>query len=752
MSTLAPVGTRRRGLAGFAVLALLASGAACRRGDAHVEALPPEDEVWIAQDAFGRGEARTVEARPQLLSEPIAAGGRIAFDDQRVTHVFSPVTGKVTRVIAQPGQLVKKGAPLAAIASPDVGSAFADEAKGRADLIAAEHDLKRQTALFAEKAASSRDFENAEDNYRKARAEHQRALQRLRLLREGRIDAVTQEYLLPSQIDGRVVARTVNPGMEVQGQFSGGTAVELFTIGSTEVVWLFADVSEAELPELREGAAVAVRVLAYPDQVFHGKVEWISATLDPALRTARIRCSLPNPGELLKPEMFASVRIERPTVPRLAVSRDAIVRIGDQSFVYVAGGTRPDGRQVFKRRHVQIPNRDGPPRKTTQAGSEVFVPAGSQEPDGVPVLAGLAEGEQVLIDAGRRRPRGADDALLSREQLALGKISTVLAEERDVPDAVTLGGRLTFDDLRVSHVFSPVNGRIVQLLAAPGQRLKKGEPLAHILSPDLGSAFADELKARADLTVAEHELKRQREMYAVRASSQKDFQMAEDNYARAKAEYDRAEQKTRLLRAGARAGANQQFVLRSPIDGDVIARAANPGLEVQGAYAGGGNLLELFTVGSIGDLWLISDVYEADLPYVRTGAAVDLSVSAWPGRTFHGTVDWVSDTLDPVLRTAKVRCVLGNAEGLLRPEMYGVVRITAPTRHAVTVPRDAVLRLGDETDVFVQGEPDKDGNVPFYRRQVIANEQLPGDAVPVLYGLRAGERVAAAGSIFLVGN
>src|ERR1700737_1800996 len=446
MSTLAPVGTRRRGLAGFAVLALLASGAACRRGDAHVEALPPEDEVWIAQDAFGRGEARTGEARPQLLSEPIAAGGRIACDDQRVTHVFSPVTGKVTRVIAQPGQLVKKGAPLAAIASPDVGSAFADEAKGRADLIAAEHDLKRQTALFAEKAASSRDFENAEDNYRKARAEHQRALQRLRLLREGRIDAVTQEYLLPSQIDGRVVARTVNPGMEGQGQFSGGTAVELFTIGSTEGVWLFADVSEAELPELREGAAVAVRVLAYPDQVFHGKVEWISATLDPALRTARIRCSLPNPGELLKPEMFASVRIERPTVPRLAVSCDAIVRIGDQSFVYVAGGTRPDGRQVFKRRHVQIPNRDGPPRKTTQAGSEVFVPAGSQEPDGVPVLAGLAEGEQVLIDAGRRRPRGADDALLSREQLALGQISTVLAEERDVPDAVTLGGRVPLAD------------------------------------------------------------------------------------------------------------------------------------------------------------------------------------------------------------------------------------------------------------------------------------------------------------------
>jgi cobalt-zinc-cadmium efflux system membrane fusion protein len=273
-----------------------------------------------------------------------------------------------------------------------------------------------------------------------------------------------------------------------------------------------------------------------------------------------------------------------------------------------------------------------------------------------------------------------------------------------------------------------------------------------LVSPDLGSAFSDELKAKADLIQAEHEVKRQRELYAVRASAQKDLEQAEGNFAKARAEYQRAQQKTRLLQQGQSDSVSQEFVLRSPIDGEVIARSANPGVEVQGAYSGSGNVVELFTIGSIEDLWLMGDVYETDLPYVKRGAEVDLTVSIYPGRTFLGRVDWISDTVDPVLRTAKVRCVLKNQKGLLRPEMYEVVNVAAPPRHALTIPRDALLRLGDETDVFVEMPQDKDGRIPFRRKRVIANEQFPGKTVPVLAGLQPGERVAASGSIFLIGN
>jgi membrane fusion protein, heavy metal efflux system len=726
--------------------------AACHRGGKR-EAAPPEDEKWIAPAVFDRGEAKVVEAKRQLIASPIAAGGRIAFDDLHVSRVFSPVTGRVTRVIAQLGQQVGKGSPLLGITSPDVGSAVADEVKARADLVAAQHEFDRQQKIFAANAGPRRDLEAAEDNFRKAKAEEERALQRLRFLQAGKMDAVTQEYTLVSPIDGRVIARNVNPGLEVQGQFSGGTpSGELFTVGDTDQVWLFADVAEGHLPEVRPGATVKVRVLAYPDRVFEGRVEWISPTLDPALRTVRIRCALPNFEGLLKPEMYASVLIDRPAVLTVAVPREAVQRINDHDFVYAAAGTRPDGKLIFKRRLVATPGYAAWRERRARPPSEVFLPLDAREPEVVAVRGGLSEDEKVLVDLGQPRSHGPEEVVLTDSQFAAGKVATVVAEEREVADAVTVGGRLTFDDLRVTHVFPPLSGRITQVLAAPGQHVRKGAPLAIILSPDLGSAFSDEQKAKADLIAAEHEVNRQREMRAVNASSERDLQVAEDNYNRSKAEYARAVEKTRLLRQGALNGVTQEFMLRSPIEGDVIARNANPGLQVQGQYSAGSTVQELFTVGSIDDLWLLGDIYESDLPLVKQGAKVELRVAAYPGRVFGGRVDWISDTVDPVLRTVKVRCVLKNEDNLLRPEMYGVVTIAAPARRAVTVPREALLRLGDETAVFVEAPRTADGRVPFRRRAVLADEQVPGDVVPVLAGLQTGERVAARGSIFLVGN
>ena len=734
---------------------LLVALSACSSRAKQVEG-PPAGQVWIGRDSFDRGDSKLMEARKQTIPQAITTGGRIAFDDLRVSHVFSPVTGRVTKLLAQPGQRVRKGTPLATIVSPDVGSAFADEAKARADLTAAGHDLDRQKQLFEAEAGSGRDYETSQGNYARARAEHERALQRLRLLRAGSLDAITQEFTLQSQLDGRVIARMVSPGMEVQGQFSGGTAPELFTIGSIDSVWLVADLAAADLPLVAPGAQVTAQVLAYPGKPFRGRVEWVSTTLDPALRTARIRCTLPNPDGLLKPEMFATVVIERPAVEKLAVPRSAIVRISDQSFVYVLTGERPDGKRVFQQRHVQVPAQDTAPRRSGQPRTELSLALGQPAPELVEILSGLSEGEQVLADESRPRADDPGESTLTAAQLRSGIVATAVAGERTLDDVITVGGRLTFDDQRVSHVFPPVSGRITRLLAAPGQRVKKGDPLAVLQSPDLGSAFADELKARADLTAAGHEVKRQRELAALHASSRKELEVAEDNYARAQAEQARASQKTRLFRQAAGGALSQEYVLRSPIEGEVIARLANPGAEVAGAYSGSGNVPELFTIGSIDQLWLLGDVYEADLPYIKPGAEVILKLPHEPGRTFRGKVDFISDTLDPVQRTARVRCVLQNQAGargpLLRPEMYQVVTISTPQRSALAVPRDSLLRVGDGTYVYVAGAPDKDGAVAFRRRAVVANEQLPGDTVPILAGLRAGERVAAEGSIFLVGN
>jgi cobalt-zinc-cadmium efflux system membrane fusion protein len=705
-----------------------------RRADTASEQ-PPLDEVWLSKDQIKKADIRVVTAAETDIPQSVSAAGHIAFNDLHVTHVFSPVTGRVTRVLAQAGQKVRKGSPLLALASPDVGQAFSDLVKAQADLAANEADYKRQGRLYAARATSQRDFEVTEDNFRTATAEYQRAQKRASMLRSGGVDVVTQEYTLKSYIEGEVIARMVNPGVEVQGQYSGGSAAELFTIGDIKDVWVYADVSDMDVPRVKLGADADIRVVAYPGRVFHGKVDWISSVVDPALRTARVRCSVSNDTEELKPEMLATVSIIQSPRTLLTVPRNAVVRINESTFVFVADGTRSDGRFIFKRRLVRVADAQGPL---------------------IPIIEGIKAGERVVAEGSISKEQPNDEVWPTQKQLDEAHITVAKVKEQDVRNAVTVGGRLTFDDLRVSHIFSPVSGRVTRVLAELGQRVPKGAPLLAISSPDVGGFVADVMKAQAALVAAEHEYQRQKDLYSyaapVHAGTLKDLEAAEDNWRKAKAELDRAREKTQLLKAGDVDNVTQEYILRSPIAGEVIARNVAPGLEIQGQYALQGNVVELFTVGATDKLWIIGDVYEIDRPHVNEGDEVVLTVGAYPDKLFRGTVDWVADVLDPTLHTAKVRCIVDNSEHLLRPEMYESLKISVPGKNVLAIPRQALMRVGDDTVVFVAtGQHRANGTVVFKRRQVVANEAVEGDVIPILSGLSPGEVLAVEHSVLLLG-
>jgi cobalt-zinc-cadmium efflux system membrane fusion protein len=720
----------------LAVTPFAFSLAGCRAHGAEDEVdQPPSDEVWLSQAQIQKADVRVVTTAEADVPQSIPAGGRVAFNDLHVTHVFSPVTGRVTRVLAQPGQRVKKGSPLLALASPDVGQAFSDLVKAQADLAASEADYHRQARLYEARAAAQRDYETAEDTFRTARAEYQRAQKRATMLRSGGVDAVTQEYTLKSYIEGEIIARMINPGVEVQGQYSGGTVAELFTIGDIKDVWVYADIADMDVPQVKLGAVAEIRVVAYPGRVFHGKVDWISSVVDPGLRTARVRCSVSNDSEELKPEMLATVSIARAPRRLLTVPPEAVVRINESTFAFVADGTRPDGRTIFKRRQVRV----------------------AEAQDGrVAILEGIQAGERVVSEGSISREQPNDEAWPTARQLHEARITIATLREQDVRNAVSIGGRLAFDDLRVSHIFSPVNGRVTRVLARTGQHVIKGTPLLAISSPDVGGFVADVMKAQAALGAAEHEYERQKDLYSyaapVHAGTLKDLETAEDNWRKAKAELDRARQKTQLLKAGDVDSVTQEYVLRSPIAGEVIARMANPGLEVQGQYSSGGNVVELFTIGATDQLWVLGDVYEMDRPRVNEGDDVELTVGAYPGMVFRGIVDWVSDVLDPTLHTAKVRCIIKNPDRLLKPEMYEALKISVPGTHVLAIPRLALMRAGGETVVFVAtGQHRPDGAVVFKRRTVVANDRIDGDLLPVLSGLKPGEAVAVDHSVLLLG-
>jgi len=336
-------------------LALAVVGQGCHK-QAAAEPTGPQPgpgEVWLSQQQVLDAKIEVKPVTDQDVDDTILTSGRVALDDLRSAHIFSPVTGRVVKIAAQLGQHVKKGDALATIESPDIGNAVSDVHKAEADLIAAQHDYQRKKDLFEQKAGSAADLEAAEDGYRKAKAEIERARQKQALLRVGNADAVTQTYTLTSPIDGEVLLRNINPGIEVQGQYSGGTTQELFTVGEIDKVWVIADLYEMDIARVHVGTPADVSVVTYKGKVFKGQVDWVSGMLDPATRTAKVRCTFENPDKLLRPEMYATVQISVDQTKALAIPRNALLRLGEYKVVFIEVGEEP-GRVRFQRMPVDV--------------------------------------------------------------------------------------------------------------------------------------------------------------------------------------------------------------------------------------------------------------------------------------------------------------------------------------------------------------------------------------------------------------
>ncbi len=365
-------------------------------------------------------------------------------------------------------------------------------------------------------------------------------------------------------------------------------------------------------------------------------------------------------------------------------------------------------------------------------------------------LAGCSKTQAATAIAAPAPKPPEGEVWLTPSQVRDAKIATLDVGEQSVDDTILTSGTVTLDDQRTGHIFSPVTGRVMGISAQLGERVKKGQALALIESPDIGSAIADVHKAQAALIAAEHDLKRKKDLFEEKAGSAADLEAAQDTYRRAKAEVERALEKESLLRVGNADAVSQTFSLAAPVDGEVLMRNINPGIEVQGQYSGG-SAQELFTVGELDHVWVIGDLYELDFARVKVGAPAIVTVVAYPGKQFKGTVDWVSGSLDPNTRTAKVRCTFDNVDKALRPQMYSTVQISVDQKRALAIPREAILRLGPSKIVFVQSG-EGDGVVKFQRKEVDVDEGESSHWLEVKKGLSAGQKVVTAGAILLAAN
>jgi cobalt-zinc-cadmium efflux system membrane fusion protein len=353
------------------VLSLAIVVLGCHRAPApQPEPDAPPGEVWLSpqQVRDARIEIQPIDSHD--VDDTILTSGSVVLDDLRTGHVFSPVTGRVVTIVAGLGQHVNKGDPLATIESPDIGNAVSDAHKAQADLIAAEHDLKRKKELFEQRAVSAGDLEASTDNYRRAKAEMERAVRKEQLLRVGNADTVTQRFSLPSPVDGEVLNRNINPGLDVVGQYSGGAAVELFTIGELEKVWVLGDLYEMDFARVHVGAPVIVTVVAYPKREFPGVVDWVSGQLDSNTRTAKVRCTFENKDRLLRPNMYATVQISVDKETTLAIPRNALLRLGADKAVFVETG-ESGGLVRFKKVVIDVDEGESSPWLVVRKGLEI---------------------------------------------------------------------------------------------------------------------------------------------------------------------------------------------------------------------------------------------------------------------------------------------------------------------------------------------------------------------------------------------
>jgi cobalt-zinc-cadmium efflux system membrane fusion protein len=270
--------------------------------------------------------------------------------------------------------------------------------------------------------------------------------------------------------------------------------------------------------------------------------------------------------------------------------------------------------------------------------------------------------------------------------------------------------------------------------------VQAGQVLATLASPEFGAAQADTAKAMADFRYSEKNLQRQKELLDAGIVARKDFEQAEADAMRAKAEADRAIGRVNVY--GSHSMVNQRLALTSDLAGIVVEKNVNPGQEVRPEQFGPG-ALALFVISDPSSLWVQIDAQEADLSALKPGAGFELTVAALGDKKFKGLVVACADVIDPNTRTIKVRGLIENPNRVLKAEMLGTARINRNLGQGLVVPASAVLLRGSQHWIFV-----KKGADVFVPRVVKLSYE--GRQMSIISsGLEANEEVVIENSLLL---
>jgi len=330
------------------------------------------------------------------------------------------------------------------------------------------------------------------------------------------------------------------------------------------------------------------------------------------------------------------------------------------------------------------------------------------------------------------------------------RVETAVVSTSQVNPVVTLAGKVAYGEDRYSRISSPLQGRVLEVRVKLGDRVKAGDVLLIIDSPDITSAYSEFIKEASDLDFATRAYDLAKDLYENKAIPLKDFKQAENDLVKAKAEFRRAKERLLSLRvpAGeldkplAEQKITARFEMKSPLTGTVVERTVTPG-----SIVGGDQSQVLFTVADLDNLQVVADVYERDLDLVHVGQVAAVTVEAYPNVNFPGAIAAVGDVVDPNTRTIKVRAWVTNEQHRLKPEMFARLHIqVGDATSFLAVPKEAVLESEGKHFVYVvQGEG------KYVKREVMITT-ASGDQVRVVDGLQPGERIVTKGAVLVKGQ
>jgi cobalt-zinc-cadmium efflux system membrane fusion protein len=333
--------------------------------------------------------------------------------------------------------------------------------------------------------------------------------------------------------------------------------------------------------------------------------------------------------------------------------------------------------------------------------------------------------------------------LFTIPQDQMSHVQVVTVHPSTLTRTLRLTGAVAYNAFATTPVITQVGGPVSRILVVPGQHVKAGQPMLEVSSPDYSQLLDSYLKAADSFRLANKNYMRAQDLYQHHAIAERDLEQAESDRNQAQADLNAADQGMKILGIKnpgdlAQAPSSAQIPVLAPIGGEVVERLVSPGQVVQAGQT------QAFTISDLGTVWVLANVYQADLASVRSGDNVVVQTSAYPD-SFHGRISYVSPALDPNTRTLQARIVVDNPGEKLKRDMYCTVIVTAGSiSNAISVPDSSVLR-DDNNQPFVYVASDAN---QFGRRDVEIGQTQNGQT-QILKGISVGEKVVGDGSLFL---